>query len=206
MGDDIDGTKRLWSNTYCSLHMSIADSLAESPPVSAQAAAKVCRRLICTPSLHLVVARLLRLALGTCQDTLVLFIQLCHGHLLRCLILSNLLLRHAIWSLRPHLPGCQRLEILGFHLFEQIWVVFDIEEDTHQTMLVPPTERWVFPRRLFVFVPVFVQKPLSFSVCHCPVVHRELCIPWLDAFSRIQLLELPAGVLTKTMFGRHCLG
>jgi len=193
----------LWSNTSCSLHKKVTESLAESPPVPAQAAAKVCRRLICTPSLHLVVARLSRLALGTRQDTLVLFIQLCHGHLLRYLILSKLLFSLTIWSLRPHLAGRQRLKILGLHLFEQVWVVFDIEEDTEEPMLVPPSKRSIFPRRFFLLSPPFVQKRFSFSVCHSPVVHRKLCVPRLDAFSWIQLLKLPAGVITKSVFGRH---
>ena len=118
----------------------VTESLAESPPVSAQAATEICRRLICTPSLHLVVGRLLRLALGTRQDALVLFIILRLGHLHSNLLLSNFSLHLTLGSIGPHLTRCQRLEVLGLHLFEQVWVFFDVEEDTEQTLLVPVPE------------------------------------------------------------------
>ncbi len=108
--------------------------------MSAQAATEICSRLICTPSLHLVVGRLLRLAFGTRQDALVLFIILRLGHLHRILLLSNLSLRITLWSVGPHLSRCQRLEVLGLHLFEQVWVFLDVEEDTEQTLLVPVPE------------------------------------------------------------------
>ena len=49
----------------------------------------------------------------------------------------------------------------------------------------------------------FVDNHILFCVCHRPVVHRELCVPWLDALARIQLLKLLAGVVTKSMFSRH---
>ena len=38
---------------------------------------------------------------------------------------------------------------------------------------------------------------------YSPIVHRELCIPRLDALPRIQLLELSAGVITKRMVSGH---
>lgn len=40
-------------------------------------------------------------------------------------------------------------------------------------------------------------------MCDCPVVHRELCIPRLDVFSRVQLLKLFASVITKRVLSRH---
>ena len=123
----------------------VTESLAETPPVSAQAATEICRRLICTPSLHLVVGRLLRLALGTRQDALVLFIHLRLGHLHRNLLLSNFSLHLTLGPIGPHLPGCQRLELLGLYLFEQVWVFLDVEEDTEQTLLVSVPEETVFP-------------------------------------------------------------
>ena len=150
-GDDTDGTL-LWSrNTCCSLHIWVTESLAESPPVTAQAAAKICGRLICTSSLHLVVGRFLRFALGTCQDTLVLLIVLRLGHIHRILLLPNLLLHLSHWTIWPHLPWRQRLEILGLHLFEHVWVILEVEEDTEKTLLVSPPKQSIFPRRLLAF-------------------------------------------------------
>ena len=149
-GDDNDEDEFLRNsgmarNTYCSLHKRVTESLAESPPVTAQAAAKVCSWFICTPSLQLVVTRLLGLALGTRQDTLVLFIVLRLGHLHRSLLLSNLLLGQPLWSFRPQLTRCQMLELLGLYLFEHVGVFLEIEEHTEQTLLVPPPEHTVFP-------------------------------------------------------------
>lgn len=176
---------------------------AESPPVSAQAAAKICGRLISTPSLHLVVGRFLGFALGTRQDALVLCIILRLGHLHRSLLLSNLLLSLTPRSLRPHLPCCQCLELLRLHLFEHIWVLLEVEEDTEKTLLVPPTEQAVFPRRLFSFVLVFIHNDSTIRMCHGPVVHCELCIPRLDTLARVQLLKLPSSVITKGILCRH---
>ena len=105
-------------------------------------------RFVRTSALKLKITRLLRFALGTRQDALVLFIVLRFGHLHRILLLSNLPLRLTIWSIGPHLSGRQRLEIFGLHCFEQIWVVFDIEEHTEEPMPVPRTKQWVFPRWL----------------------------------------------------------
>ena len=102
-------------------------------------------RFVRTSALKLKITRLLRLALGTCQDALVLFIILRLGHLHRNLLLSNFSLRLATWSIGPHLSGRQRLELLGLHLFDHVGVIFEIKEHTHQTMLVPPTERSTFP-------------------------------------------------------------
>ena len=173
--------------------------------MTAQAAAKICGRLICTPSLHLVVARLLRFALGTRQDALVLCIILRLGHLHRSLLLSNLLLGLTPRSLGPHLPGRQCLKLLGLHLFEHVWVILEVEEDTEKTLLVPPTEQAVFPRWLFDFVLVFIHDDSTIRMCHSPVVHCEFCIPRLDTLTRVQLLKLPAGVIPKGILCRHCV-
>ena len=208
MGDDIYGGDEFlrWSrNTCCSLHKIVTESLAESPSVTAYATAEVCSRLVCTPSLHLVVGRLLRLALGTRQDAFVLHVVLRLGHLFHRLLFTKLLLRLTPWSFRPHLSWCQRLELLGLHLLDQVWVVFEVEENAEQALLVPPTEQSVFPRRFLVFIRplLLVYETTAFSVCHSPVVHCELCIPWLDAFSWVQLLKLSTGVITKSMLSRH---
>ena len=202
-GDDNDGTDEFLRNTCCSLHKRVTESLAESPPVSAQAVTKICHRFIRTSTLHLKIRSFLGLALGARQDTLILFIILRLGHRHCHLPLSNLSLRLTLGSIGPHLTWCQRLELLGLHLLEHVWVVLEVVENTEQTLFVSPPEQSVFPRRLFILVSVFVQEHLSFSVCHRPVVHRELCIPWLDAFSWIKLLKLSPGVITKSMFRRH---
>ena len=144
-------------------------------------------------------------ALGTRQDALVLCIILRLGHLHRHLLLSNLLLSLTPRSLGPHLSGRQCLKLLGLHLFEHIWVILEVEEDTEKTLLVPPTEQFVFPRRLFDFVLVFIHGDSTIRVCHGPVVHCKLCIPRLDTLARVQLLKLPSGVVTKGILGRHCM-
>jgi len=172
--------------------------------VTADAVTKICHRFIGTSTLHLVVGSFIRLALGARQDTLVLCIHLRLGHLHRRLLLSNLSLSLTLGSFGPHLSRCQRLQLFGLHLLDHIGVVFEIEEHTEKSLLVPQAEQFVFPRRHFqLVVLVFVQNYILFCVCHRPVVHRELGVSWLDALARIQLLKLLAGVITKSMFSRH---
>ncbi len=149
-GDDTDEDEFLQNshmvrNTYCSLHKRVTESLAESPPVTAQTATKVCRWFICTPSLQLVVTRLLGLALGTRQDTLVLFIVLRLGHLHRSLLLSDLSLHLTHGSFGPQLTRCQMLELLGLYLFEHVGVFLEIKQHTEQTLPVSRPKHAVFP-------------------------------------------------------------
>ena len=86
-----------------------------------------CHRFIRTSTLQLVVGSFLRLALGACQNTLVLLIVLRLGHLHRILLLSKLLLHLPQWTIRPNLSGRQRLDLLGLHLFDHVRVILEIE-------------------------------------------------------------------------------
>ena len=113
--------------------------------MTTQATAEVCRGLVRAARLHLVVARLLRFALGAGQDALVLLIVLRLRHLHRRLLLANLLLRLTNWTVRPHLSRRQRLEILGLGLLHDIWILSQVEENTHKPLLVAPPEQPVLP-------------------------------------------------------------
>ena len=128
-------------------------------------------------------------------------LRLCELHLR--LLFANLLLCMTHRTVGPHLTRCQRLELLGLGLFHNVWVVLDVEEDAHQPLLVPPAKQPVFPRGLFRLVPPLDCNPTLHRLSHRPVVDCELCVAWLDAFTRVHLLELAASIVTKRVLGRH---
>ena len=183
--------------------MLVITLLAKLPFMSANALCVGGHRLVCAARLHLVVARLVRLALGALQNALILRLELRLGKLNVNFPLTNALLSLSLRAFWPHLTWCQRLEVFTLDAVHQVGVLLDVKQNTHEPVPVPTPEQLVFPRRLLIVISTLdcILPPLC--MLYRPVVDCNLSMLCLDWFSGENLLKLLTGVFAERVIGRH---